>query len=438
MHVTTPNPVHVTPLPVKTSDREPVLDVLRGLALLGIFLNNIYGFSGYGFLEASQRQRFSTFPVDRIVDFLQTTFVEGKFYSLFSLLFGIGFSIFLTRSKQKGISVTRLFYRRLGVLLLMGAAHLFLLWEGDILLLYAVLGFLLPLFRKCTDRTLLIWAAALLLSPILIDLVKLWLQASPAQFLQAMGVAIDAQNGITEQNWRSYLFTENSGWKEWRAWQESGWVIRFHYLVESNRLPKVLGVFLLGLYAGRKMIYAHLTEFKPLLQKTMKWGYLVGIPFSIAMAYFERDNRFIFTSAWGLADTVCYALGVVPLALAYAATVAWLYLNHHAKLSFFAPAGRMALTTYLSQTLLGILLFYTIGFGLGQQFGLVWLFGLAIAIFMLQVLFSRWWFCHFTYGPAEWIWRQLTYGKRLPLRREKKVGLPETVNANPSVSTPAS
>ena len=412
--------------PIQTFQRAPVLDVLRGLALLGIFLNNIYAFSGYGYMDEGHRQKFATFPVDRIADFLQATLVEGKFYSLFSLLFGIGFSIILTRGEQKGIHGLRLFYRRLCILLLIGAAHLFLLWEGDILLLYAILGFFLPLFRKCADKTLLIWAAALILSPIVIDLVKIWAQTSPAQFLQTIGFAIDAQNGITEQNWRTFLFTENSGWKEWRAWQESGWIWRFHYLLESNRLPKVFGVFLLGLYAGRKMIYARLHDYQPLLKKLMTWGFAVGIPFNIAMAHFERDGQFVYTSAWGLADTISYALGVVPLALAYAATIAWLYIKNNQRLSFFAPAGRMALTTYLSQSLFGIFLFYSISVGLGQQFGLVWLFGIAVAIYMMQVLFSRWWLRHFDYGPVEWIWRQLTYGRRLPLRRQKKVVVPKT------------
>lgn len=229
--------------PVQSTERAPTLDVMRGLALLGIFLNNIYAFSGYGFLEETDKQKFLTFQVDRIADFLQTTLVEGKFYSLFSLLFGIGFSIYLTRGEQEGKSMLRLFYRRLGILFLMGAVHLFLLWEGDILLLYAVLGFFLLLFRNCADKSLLLWAAALILSPIVIDLVKIGLQASPTPFLQTIGFAIDAENGITGQNWRTFLFTENSGWKEWRSWQESGWVFRFHYLIDPTGCQRFLAFF---------------------------------------------------------------------------------------------------------------------------------------------------------------------------------------------------
>jgi uncharacterized protein len=421
--------------PIQISERAQVLDVLRGLALLGIFLNNIYGFSGYGFLEEVQQQKFATYQVDRIADYLQTTLVEGKFYSLFSLLFGIGFSIILRRSEQKGHNTTALFYRRLLVLFLIGAAHLFLLWEGDILLLYALLGALLPLFRNCTNRTLLIWAAALIISPVVIDLVKLWLQSSPAQFLQPIGVAIDTENGITEQNWRRFLYTENSGWRQWRAWMESGWAIRFYYLIDSNRLPKVLGVFLLGFYAGRKMIYIQLSEHKPLLKKMLIWGYGLGLPFSMAMTYFEHDNYSVFISAWGMADTVSYALGVVPLALAYAATIALMYIKFQQQLLFFAPAGRMALTTYLSQTLLGILLFYNLGLGLGQQFGLIWLFILVTGIYIMQAIFSRWWLRRFAYGPVEWIWRQLTYGKRLPLKQQKEVARRATPLSTLSAST---
>ncbi|MEO7294151.1 MAG: hypothetical protein ABIW34_13665, partial [Ginsengibacter sp.] len=141
--------------PVQNTERAQILDVLRGIAILGIFINNIYGFTGYGFLTEKYKQQFSTYPIDNIISFLQTMFVEGKFYSLFSLLFGIGFSIIIIRNEQKGINAFKVFYRRLAILILIGVAHIFFLWEGDILLLYAMLGFILPLFKKCSDKGLL-------------------------------------------------------------------------------------------------------------------------------------------------------------------------------------------------------------------------------------------------------------------------------------------
>ncbi len=168
--------------PVQQQERAQILDVLRGLAILGIFINNIYGFSGYGNFTDESKQPFSTYPIDKVISFLQIMLVEGKFYSLFSLLFGIGFSIIIIRNEQKGMNAFKVFYRRLAILFLIGAAHIYFLWDGDILLLYAMLGFVLPLFKKCSDRGLLIWAAVLILSPLAIDVIKILLQGNPGDF----------------------------------------------------------------------------------------------------------------------------------------------------------------------------------------------------------------------------------------------------------------
>lgn len=406
--------------PVASSDRAIILDVLRGLALLGIFLNNIYAFSGYAFLSDAQKQPYSTDGLDRVVDYLQITLVEGKFYSLFSLLFGIGFSIFLIRGQQKGIPSLKVFYRRISILLLIGAVHLYGFWEGDILLLYALIGLFLPLFRKCSNKQLLTWAAILILSPVLIDVVKLLLHWTPGQILLPIGVALDGDSGITEQNWRTFLFSDSSGFHEWRQWQKSAFVFRYQYILDSNRIMKVLGLFLLGFWAGRNQVYAKLNDYRPLLKKMAVYGFAIGLPFCIAMAYFERDEKFVPESWMGLADTITYALGVVPLSLAYAGSVALLWLRSNGSfLKWVAPAGRMALTNYLTQTLAGIFIFYGVGLGLGQQFGLTYCFLFVLLFFCLQVLFSRMWLNRFNYGPMEWIWRQLTYGKRLPLKKEK-------------------
>ena len=182
--------------PVSLSERSDILDVLRGLALLGVLLDNVFGFTGWGFLTQANREALSTWPADGIIGLLEQTFINGKFYSLFSLLFGIGFSIILIRNEQKGINPLKIFYRRLFILLIIGAGHLFLLWEGDILFLYALIGMLLPLFRKCSDKTLLIWAVALIASPILFDIVSVFFHYKNGNFLEAMAQSIDKQTGL--------------------------------------------------------------------------------------------------------------------------------------------------------------------------------------------------------------------------------------------------
>lgn len=410
--------------PAPVSDRAQILDVLRGIAILGIFLNNIFGFTGYGFLTPVQKQTYSTYGADSVLSFLQIVFVEGKFYSLFSLLFGIGFSIILIRNEQKGINALKIFYRRLGVLFLFGALHIFLLWEGDILLLYALIGFILPIFRKCSDRSLLIWAVALILSPIVIDVIKLMVHGTPGEFMLPIAQSIDTKNGLPiDDGWRTYLFQEGSGWQQWRNYQQSSFIYRFQYILDSNRIPKVLGMFLAGFYVGRKMIYQNLNQYKPILKRLMFWGFVIGIPANIAVAWFEADEKRVPENWWGLLDTLFYALGVVPLCLAYVSALClhWIKKKKHNWLPFFAPVGRMALTNYILQTVIGVSIFYGVGLGLGQTIGPIYFIPIVIGIYALQVIFSNMWFKYFQYGPLEWVWRKLTYGKALSLKKKSPV-----------------
>jgi uncharacterized protein len=286
-------------------------------------------------------------------------------------------------------------------------------------MLYALIGFILPLFRKCKDRTLIIWAVALILSPVLIDVVNIFLKSNPGSFIKSIGEQIDKANTVPVNDSISlYLYPPNGGWEEWRKWQDAGIFYRYAYILESNRIPKVLGMFLFGLYAGRKMIYANLEAYKPLLKKLRKWGFIIGIPMSLAMAAFEIDNRKI-PNPWGIADTVSYALGVVPLCLAYASVIClyWIKRKGNTKWKYLAPMGRMALTNYLMQTILGIFIYYGVGLGLGGQLGTTIFFPAGIAVYFIQVAYSNYWFHYFYYGPMEWLWRMLTYGKRLKFRK---------------------
>jgi uncharacterized protein len=321
---------------------------------------------------------------------------------------------------HKGNRSLRIFYRRLLVLLIIGFLHCYFLWDGDILLLYALIGLVLPLFRNCSDKTLLVWAFALIISPLFIDLVKLLLLWSPGDFLLIKAQAIDVRNKIPlDDSFALYLYKEGSGMQEWQNWRESGIFYRYQYILDSNRIPKVLGMFLLGLYAGRKSIYQRLQEYQGLFKKLRFWGFLIGLPASIAMVYFLVDGRNIYKSFYGLLDTLFYAISVVPLSLAYLSSICLFWIKRKEKNPFkiFAPVGRMALTNYILQTIFGIIIFYGVGFGLGTQVGPAYIFPIAIGIFILQIVFSTYWFKYFRYGPLEWVWRQLTYGKRLPFRK---------------------
>lgn len=405
--------------PVSLNERSDILDILRGFALLGVLLDNLFGFTGWGFLTPAMREAIPTWPADGVLGLLELAFVNGKFYSLFSLLFGIGFSIILIRNEQRGTNPLKIFYRRLFILLIMGACHLMLLWEGDILFLYAMLGMLLPLFRKCSDKTLLIWAGILIASPILIDIMKVVLQIKTGVFLEAIAQRIDKSTGLpTDDNFGQYLYREGSGWQEWRNWQASGWLYRYGYIIESNRIPKVLGMFLLGFYVGRKMMYQQLENYVVLFKRLKKWGLIIGIPTGIGLAACEAFGKQI-PHPLGLAQTTLYAISVVPLSLAYASWLClhWIKTEGNTRWKILAPLGRMALTIYIMQTLMGIFLFYGVGLGWGGNIGPTVFFPIAIGMYLFQIAFSHWWFRYYNYGPLEWIWRMLTYGKYLKITK---------------------
>jgi uncharacterized protein len=410
-----------TATPILQKERIDILDVLRGFALLGVLLDNLMGFTGWGFLSQINRKALPTWPADIIVGLSELSFINGKFYSLLSLLFGIGFSIILIRNEQKGINSLKIFYRRLMILLLIGAGHLFLFWEGDILVLYALIGMLLPLFRKCNDKTLLIWAAVLILSPILIDIVKVMFNIKTGGFLETIAQAIDKKNGIpTDDSYADYLFKNGSGWQQWRNWQASGFLYRYAYIIESNRIPKVLGMFLIGFYAGRKMMYMNLENYISLFKKMRLWGFIIGIPAALGCTYFEIFEKGIPNPS-GIGHTVFYALSVVPLCLAYISVIClhWINKKGNSKLKILAPLGRMAMTNYLMQTIIGITIYYGVGLGFGGNIGPVIFVPIGLCVYLLQIAYSNWWFRYFNYGPFEWIWRQLSYWKRLPLKKQQ-------------------
>ncbi|MES2772536.1 MAG: DUF418 domain-containing protein [Bacteroidota bacterium] len=405
--------------PVLYEERSVILDVLRGLALLGIIIANTGGFSVFTFLEPAGQKALFTHHTDPWIGYVLTAFVEGKFYSLFSLLFGIGFTIILERNKKAGRNSLVVFYRRVSILMLIGLAHCLLLWDGDILLLYGIIGMVLPLFSKLRDKTLLVIAVVLIFSPLIFDLVKVMTQGryNLSKPFEKLAIAIDTRNGITPENWRTWLVKHNT-YESILKWCQGSFFWRYQFIIDSNRVPKVLAMFLLGLIAGRRMIYARLEENKWLLKKILKWGLIIGVPASIAFSYFQHDPRHLPEAA-GLLDTLFYALSVIPLSLGYTALICllWLKPRWHTRLKTLAPAGRMALTNYLMQTILSISIYYGVGLGLGAKFGPTIYIPIAVAIYTLQVWYSTMWLKYFQYGPFEWIWRQLTYWKKLPLRK---------------------
>jgi uncharacterized protein len=194
-------------------------------------------------------------------------------------------------------------------------------------------------------------------------------------------------------------------------------LFRFADLVSTSRLPRILGAFLLGLWAGRRRVFEDPERHRALLRRVLLWGLAVGLPANGALALLSSQGRPMHDPVRVIEDAV--SIGVPALALAYGAAfvLIWLHPFWRGFLAWLAPAGRMALSNYLAQSLIGIFVFYGIGLGLGGRVGSAACAAMAVGVFTLQVAASAVWLDRFRYGPAEWLWRSLTYRRWQPLRR---------------------
>ena len=390
--------------PTTERQRHVILDALRGLALMGIALANFPEFALWTFLSSEQQAAMPTAYIDEIVRFLQYLVVDGKFYSIFSILFGIGFSLIMERH---GL---RLFVRRMLILVIIGFLHLMFIWSGDILLLYAVGGLLLTLMIGLSDKSLLLLALSLILIPVGLDaLIEFGGFNFPEPFYQAWWNKAKTL-GINEANFASWLRDANS-YGQMFAFLIQGAYERLWEFVEGHRLPKVVGLFILGYLASKHRLYTRLQDLP--LRKALYWNVSIGLPTSLLYAWSATSGH-----PWGLTvHSLLYGVSVIPLAIVFIIGICLLYLQSPKSVVFrwLAAPGRMALSCYISHSLIGVLLFYGLGFGLGTSLGLVYIELIALVVFFIQIIVCRIWLNYFRFGPLEWLWRMLTYGHYFPI-----------------------
>jgi uncharacterized protein len=407
--------------PVPGAERALQLDVLRGFALCGILLMNIEAFVGplntamIGLDPALQ-------GADRWVDALIYVLVQGKFFTLFSLLFGAGFALILDRMPA-GAGGGWLYLRRLLVLLGIGLLHALFIWSGDILTTYALIGFLLlALFRRTPASRLPKWGLCFYLVPtaltFLFAFVAWTAQFDPqaaAGFQQGMDAAGADYQAQAEAQRAAYGV--GGSFAQANAQRAEDLVSMLSYLVFYG--PLVLGMFLIGAGLVRSGALlepaAHLTLFRRL----RGWGLGLGLPLALCSFWMQPTldfGRMDWASA--TAQSLMSLAGLL-LCLGYMASVVLGLQNRrwHAPLAWLAPAGRMALTHYLLQSVICVGLFYGYGLGYFEQLPRAWQPLFVFALFALQVQFSHWWLARFRFGPAEWLWRSLTYLRPQPLRR---------------------
>lgn len=378
-------------------DRIDLIDALRGFALFGILLANILYWSGWSFMDGAQRLAVASPGAIAWQHFLHNLLIDGKFYTLFSLLFGIGFALQLLRLESRGADGVRIYLRRVSVLLAIGLIHVVLIWDGDILTLYALLGFVLVLLRRWSNQALTVGAIILLLLPLAGVPIFRSMGWAPHEYFYDLADRLAViLHGSTEDG---VIWLGRSDAWSYISWVLSGWPYAIATRLEGWRIPKVLGTMMLGMVLGRRLAAGTLLDDRRLLWSVVVAGLTVGLPFSYAYARGAHFGQ----------HSIPAIIGTAPLAFAYAAAfvLSWPYTRK--ALGVLAAPGRMALTNYLMHSLLGIILFYGIGFGLIGKLGPSAVYGVAGAIFAGQVIFSTLWLRRFSQGPMEYLWRRLTY-----------------------------
>ena len=394
-------------------DRVQVLDVLRGFALAGILIINAMSILA---VNGSTPAFTVDIPVlDRTLQDLILFFVESKFFTLFSLLFGIGFAIQIQSAEKQGNAFLPRISRRMFGLLIFGLLHIMLLWDGDILLIYAITGTLLIAFRNTAFGRIRKWVIGLLAVPgVLVFLVFLYTllarlsDAGSATFAKNdRSLAAEFANTDATQKLIQNSFIQGIG-------------DRFHSYLELSpllfsRIPTVLAMFLIGLYLGRSNFIRMIPEKIETLKRFRFWGLTIG--FSL-MFLIVTGTKFLPTISALVAIIEDQYLAGPILCLGYASalTLAFLKNPNRRIYRFFSRIGRMALTNYLSQSL--VLTFVSYGWGLGLALKLngFQVLGICIGLFVVQVVLSDMWLKKFKYGPLEWVWRCITYWRVLPIK----------------------
>ncbi|WP_424492931.1 DUF418 domain-containing protein [Salinimicrobium sp. GXAS 041] len=398
----------------KSERRIETIDVLRGFALAGIlYAHMIIWYTGAA-LPANVYFKYDS-TIDNLAMAIFGAFVFGKFFSVFSFLFGLSFHLHF-RNRSVKPSFNKIYLWRLLLLFMIGIVH-HVIWRGDILAIYAVLGAVLMFFRRLPLRLILTLSLLLILNfpTHLYELLK----------TETITAAVDFP--MEEAATKYYDLVQNGGFlsvviDNWQSWPN-----KFSYQLESGRLLMTFGYFLLGLYAGRANLF---TSIEKNFSKMLKWkkftekatlfllliglimlvNDIVTIPRIEIIPKFKWLANFLFSIY-----NACLTVFFITLI-----TILFRKPFFYSILKPLAAMGRMALTNYLLQTVVGLLLFYEFGLNLFDRTSPAVNVLLAIGVLVLQLNFSKWWLTHYKQGPVEWLWKSLTYFRFNPNRKRKE------------------
>lgn len=409
--------------PTTPEERINLIDILRGLALFGIIAANMRGFAG-PLTSYFQPGLVWKSPADYWVQAFVDTFIQGKFITIFAFLFGVGFVVQFSRLEKRHSRPVRVYSRRLLALILIGAVHQLLFWWGDILLTYALGGFLLIPFRKRQSKTVLIWAVCLMLAPIV----------GGAGFLAYRRLRPEPPHKVEENKKKAVeerAKREADMWKTIRVYQTGSYAAIFQErlgeLKRQNRSQPfavlyTFPIFLLGLWVWRRGVLQDPEAHRARLQKGLLIGALIGIPANLVFTWgahvVQSQLQTGPPTPFALAGFLIGIFGRPALSMSYGCALGLLFLSAawRPRLMPFAAIGRTALSNYFFQTIAGTTIFYGYGGGAFAKVSLAWLLVLSVVLYALEAPLSRWWLSRYRFGPAEWIWRSMTYGKLQPMR----------------------
>jgi uncharacterized protein len=394
------------PIPLPGQERLESIDMLRGFALFGIIAVNTLFFAQPAAIATTLG--YAGQP-DALSHFLVAWLAQSKFYGLFSFLFGLGFAIQMERWETRGPGRFR---RRLLVLLGFGLLHGLLVWMGDILSIYALAGMALPWFRNAKPRTLIIWAICLLGLGTLAfaamgGLVWLGPMFAPAEMARTTAGMREQVTKEAAKAIHAYGSGPYATLVAFRARE-----LAQAYGMGLAVLPHIFTMFLLGLWAWKRGVFQNLESSARLRQRMLWLGLVLGLPLNFLAAWMSRGGMVgsLHGAILGVALTLIAAplltFGYIALLLRLLESPRWR--------RFVAPlhwSGRMALTNYLTQSLVMTAIFYFYGLGLYGKLHLHWSLLIALSVALAQVPLSRWWLSRYAMGPAEWLWRRLTYGR---------------------------
>lgn len=374
------------------------VDALRGFALLGIVL--IHFVEHFDFFYPPEINYFFSAETGQKVMDVVMFLISGKAYSIFAITFGFSFFIQLNRKEEKGIDFRGRFAWRLTILFFLGVVHS-LIYRGDILHIYAILGFPLIFMYKLNERTLAAIAILLVIEiPIVYSLVL--------SFVDPAYTFVPDYGG----NWFSEAEAIYANGSFWDVIKINFWKSRYlvyAWTFYTGRAVQLMALFIVGLLIGRKRYFENVANYK-------RQAFQILVVSGILIAAFHISTMLINKGGFSELQISLFSTLIKAFSnLAYTAAIISLFIliylafKKSQVFELLAAYGRMSLTNYVSQAVFGVIFFFGFGLGMWRYMGSTWSLIFGFCFFLLQIFFSKYWLKHYYYGPLEWLWRALTF-----------------------------